>query len=208
MTIDSMPMNLDHLARGLPLVATDDELVMINQHYGLLWVFDEKGVFRRRVQLFDLGKDEDLCRIQVYWQHERAILGFAATPEGQLLLATRSAGAVLFARKDEPLLDEAGNPEQLPVMEARSRWSWLDRPDIWWWLVDPKSGKASRTLPPLGAPELMTEEIARSGVTWSLNRQGDPVFPKVIQPRSPIGLPGNEGKVRQGPQQKVERQLR
>lgn len=186
MAIDTMPLNPRAMVEGLPCIELDDGLVMVNRHYGFLWVFDEKGAFRRRLSLFDLGKDETLCQIRTYWNHERAVLGIQPTREGQVLVATRSMDAVLFARKNEPLLNADGEPERPALFEARRRWAWQDHPDIWWWLVDPKNGTVSRTSAPFGAPLLMTEDIAQSGLVWGYNQDGEPVF-STRRPDQPPG---------------------
>ncbi|MDR3683867.1 MAG: hypothetical protein P4L11_09065, partial [Geothrix sp.] len=176
LSVDTIPLDFAALKGGLPAVESDEGLVLINRHYGLFWVFDEKGRFRRRIQLFDQGSDDELCQIDSYWRHERAVLGCQPLRDGALLVATRSLGAVLFARKDLPLLDEQGQPEKPGFFQARQKWSWWDRPAIVWWEVDPNSGTASQIVAPPGAPETMTESIATAGLTWTYDRYGDPVF--------------------------------
>ena len=176
LTIESIPMDIGSFKGGLPVIEFDDGFAIVNRHYGMFWVFDEQGRFRRRIRLFDQGVDSELCQLKAYWRHERAVLGCQPTRDGKLLVATRSAGAVLFARTDHPLLDEQGQPEKPELFQARQRWSWSDRPDILWWEVDPKEATASKINAPHGAPTVMTEQTATSGISWTYNLHGDPLF--------------------------------
>jgi hypothetical protein len=159
-----------------PIIESDDGFVIVNGHYGMFWVFDGQGRFRKRINLFELGKDEDLCLTQTYWKFEQCVLGCEPTRDGGLLVAARSETAMELARKEHPLLTEDGKAMPPALYQARKRWAWMDWPQIFWWEIDGKEGKANRISPPLEAPDYINDAIARDGITWEYNRYGDPLF--------------------------------
>jgi hypothetical protein len=91
-------------------------------------------------------------------------------------MATRSLDAITGERAVYPL-QEGGRPVPPARYAGNTHWGRLQFPEIWWWRVDPATGKAERITPPPGAPLFLDDRIVQQGLDWTCTPQGDPVFP-------------------------------
>lgn len=159
-----------------PLWQAGDFACVVNRSFGLIWVFDTQGALARRIALFDLGSDELLAQPGAPARYARAVLGCEPTADGRLLVATRSLDAITGERAVYPL-QEGGRPVPPARYAGNTHWGRLQFPEIWWWRVDPATGKAERITPPPGAPLFLDDRIVQHGLDWTCTPQGDPVFP-------------------------------
>ncbi|HEU4952573.1 MAG TPA: hypothetical protein VFT46_11520 [Holophagaceae bacterium] len=169
-----------------PLWQAGETACVVNRSFGLIWVFDGLGALARRIALFDLGPDETLAQPGAPSRYARAVLGCEPTADGRLLVATRSLDAIVGERVVYPL-QERGRPVPPARYTGNTHWGRLQFPEIWWWRVDPTTGKAERIAAPPGAPLFLDDRIVQQGLDWTCTPQGDPVFPpsKAEAPEGP-----------------------
>lgn len=157
-----------------PILQLGDRFMVVSRHMGTFWVFDSKGRLKKRVQLFETENDNVFANI---WKYERAILGCQTTPEGKLLVASRSKEAFFFGKDWFPIFKEGTKELLHPELGARNeRTSQTTFPDIYWWEVDPIECRATRISAPPNAPQNLESVNPGSTIGITFRADGMPLF--------------------------------
>lgn len=177
--------DFEHPDAPIALWQVGNGFCVVNRFFGLVWCFNSHGELVRRVKLFDQGDDATLSRFSAHFEYGAAVLGCQPAQDGTLLLASRSRESVFGSRALYPQKRPDGELVPHERFMASEHWSQLQFPEVWWWRVKPDTGEASRIDAPPGAPLNVDDHIRKAGLTWSCLTNGDLVFPKVQEPRTP-----------------------
>lgn len=162
------------LPLAFQLVATRDAYILVNAHLGHLLAVDRQdGRKLRSRDVFGFGETK---AIKSFDEFEHCLLGLQPTPDGHLLLATRSEDAFLNARKI--FAPRAPTPVEMAAFrekrsealtgfiedqkKARGR-SVKAFPEVFYWDFDPHTGDLIRRATPTGLPaQLLGSELLSS----------------------------------------------
>lgn len=177
------------LPQAFHLVATRDAHILVNAHLGHLLALDRQDGHKLRARdVFGYGEAKALKSLEEF---EHCLLGVQPTPEGRLLLATRSEDAFQNARKvfaPRPLSTvelaafKEKRSEGLTVFLAdqkRARAESLKAfPEIFYWDFDPLTGDLIRQPTPAGLPGQLLGSELLSAFSIQFQADGRAALPK------------------------------
>ena len=132
------------------LFELDSGWAFVDRHHGLIWIFNDEGKVRRRIEIYEELKDEDLDKpLQVY---PMGILACESAPDDHLILAGRSAPAFFFSRLSRPIHESEGGIPRTPDYRFQEAIAAKEFSEIQWWEVDTSTGRVWNRASPKGAP--------------------------------------------------------
>lgn len=152
------------LVGGIQFVPVPGGGILISLRTGHVWVFGPLGALNFHISVFEEIKETDFPDMLTW---DPVILGAVPTPDGEVILATRSRNGVVEGSKKYPTLEKnpiSGKWQNITNFELAQRNRTAAREhyqELWWWHLDPKAGKLYRqSVPPVGAPEVLLPEKA------------------------------------------------
>jgi hypothetical protein len=158
------------------VVHTPDFLVLASGQTGFMWILDKRkeSPSLHLVRLFSFVNEKILAKPE---QLEWAILGMQPTPDGDVLIASRSEGAVKNARQlfPTPFLNTKllQDPAHMKQREQNMKDSVEFFPEVCWWKLDPESGVITKVEAPANFPEKLPNSRAMTAFRFRPKTNGD-----------------------------------
>jgi hypothetical protein len=145
---------------------TPEHLTLVSES-GIFWVFERnRGRLARVVRLYNGLTDERLAKANL----PRLLLGFQSAPEGHLLISAIGEG---------PLSEDSTSPRQPlgKVHPPPSSRAWANdrvemHPVVYWWNLDPLTGKKSEVAAPEAMPRLVMSAKDVVDFDWRFSPSG------------------------------------